>query len=31
MANIRMKDFYDLHVLSRTLKFEGKNLSDAIR
>jgi Nucleotidyl transferase AbiEii toxin, Type IV TA system len=29
-ANIRMKDFYDLDVLSRTLPFDGKTLSEAI-
>ena len=31
IANTRMKDFYDLEVLSRTLAFDGKTLSEAIR
>ena len=31
IANSRMKDFYDLEVLSRTLTFEGKILGEAIR
>jgi Nucleotidyl transferase AbiEii toxin, Type IV TA system len=31
IANTRMKDFYDLEVLSRTLGFDGKTLSEAIR
>jgi hypothetical protein len=31
IANTRMKDFYDLEVLSRTLPFDGKTLSEAIR
>ena len=31
IANSRMKDFYDLQVLSHVLPFDGKTLSDAIR
>lgn len=31
VANSRMKDFYDLYVLSRTLAFDGRNLSEAVR
>jgi len=31
IANTRMKDFYDLQVHSRTLAFDGKTLSEAIR
>jgi hypothetical protein len=31
IANTRMKDFYDLQVLSRTLGFDGKTLGEAIR
>jgi hypothetical protein len=31
IANARMKDFYDLKVLSRMLPFDGKTLSEAIR
>jgi Nucleotidyl transferase AbiEii toxin, Type IV TA system len=31
IANTRMKDFYDLEVLSRTLPFHGRTLSEAIR
>ncbi len=30
IANTRMKDFYDLEVLSRTFAFEGKTLAQAI-
>jgi hypothetical protein len=31
IANTRMKDFYDLQALSRTLAFDGKTLREAIR
>jgi hypothetical protein len=31
MANSRMKDFYDVVVLSRTFEFDGMTLRDAIR
>jgi nucleotidyltransferase AbiEii toxin of type IV toxin-antitoxin system len=31
IANTRMKDFYDLEVLSRTFSFEGKTLAQAIQ
>ena len=31
IANTRMKDSYDLQVLARTLPFDGKTLSEAIR
>jgi hypothetical protein len=31
IANSRMKDFYDLEILSRTLDFDGKTLREAIR
>ena len=31
IANTRMKDFYDLEILSRTFAFEGKTLSKAIQ
>jgi len=31
IANSRMKDFYDLETLSRTLTFEGKILGEAVR
>jgi len=31
IANSRMKDFYDLHVLSRDFAFEGRVLSSAIQ
>ena len=31
IANTRMKDFYDLEVLSRTFAFEGKILAQAIQ
>lgn len=31
IANSRMKDFYDLEVLSRTFAFDGKNLAEAIQ
>jgi hypothetical protein len=31
VANTRMKDFYDLEVLSRTFAFEGKTLAQAIQ
>jgi hypothetical protein len=31
IANTRMKDFYDLEVLSRTFSFAGKNLAEAIK
>lgn len=31
IANSRMKDFYDLEVLSRNLDFDGKMLGEAIR
>jgi len=31
IANTRMKDFYDLEVLSRTFAFEGKTLAKAIQ
>ena len=31
IANTRMKDFYDLEVLSRTFAFEGKTLAQAMR
>lgn len=31
IANSRMKDFYDLWVLSRTFDFDGERLSEAIR
>ena len=30
-ANSRMKDFYDLYVLSRTMDFAGQVLADAVR
>jgi hypothetical protein len=31
IANTRMKDFYDLEILSRTFAFEGKTLAQAIQ
>jgi Nucleotidyl transferase AbiEii toxin, Type IV TA system len=31
IANTRMKDFYDLEILSRTFAFEGKTVSKAIQ
>lgn len=31
IANTRMKDFYDLEILSRTFAFEGKTLAKAIQ
>src|ERR1700730_8898360 len=31
IANTRMKDFYDLEVLSRAFAFEGKTLAQAIQ
>jgi ribosomal protein S18 len=31
IANTRMKDFYDLEILSRTFEFEGKILAQAIQ
>lgn len=31
VANSRMKDFYDLYVLSRVLAFDGGSLSEALR
>ena len=31
MVNSRMKDFYDLHILSKTFYFEGSTLVQAIR
>src|ERR1700732_2083400 len=31
MQNSRMKDFYDIWVLSRTIEFSGSELSEAIR
>jgi hypothetical protein len=31
IANSRMKDFHDLHSLSKTFEFDGKALADAIR
>lgn len=31
MANTRMKDFYDLWVMSRRFEFDGQRLTDAIR
>lgn len=31
IANTRMKDFYDLEILSRTFALEGKTLSEAIQ
>jgi hypothetical protein len=31
IANSRMKDFYDIEILSRTFSFDGQNLADAIQ
>jgi len=31
MANSRMKDFFDLYTLSRTMNFDGRTLADAVR
>jgi hypothetical protein len=31
IANTRMKDFYDLEILSRTFAFDGKTLTKAIQ
>ena len=31
IANSRMKDFHDLHTLSKTLEFYGKTLTEAVR
>src|SRR5262249_15179969 len=31
IANTRMKDFYDLEVLSQTLEFDGNMLCEAVR
>ena len=31
IANSRMKDFHDLHSLSKTFEFDGKTLVDAVR
>ena len=31
IANSRMKDFHDLHSLSKTFEFDGKALVDAVR